>query len=184
MYKNLKSAVLVCAVLFFSLTNGCDSFESFPINIPFTVTFTASGNTATISGQGAGCMDTNSETYKDYKDKIKTLTFVEAAYRTLSINANNQNIAGDINVTVRIPGGSTLFSYTINNVKPGDYLSTALVLQLTEPELNAIRSYLQLFETTTMCFEATYTLSNLTGGTAPYQVMGAVDFVLEAETEL
>jgi hypothetical protein len=58
------------------------------------------------------------------------------------------------------------------------------VLQLTESELNAIRSYLALFETNSMCFEATYTLSNLSGGNPPYQVVGAVDFVLEAETEL
>lgn len=185
MNKYLKPGFLALAVLFFSLSNGCDAFESFPINIPFTITFTATGNNSPITGgPQTGCMDSQSETYQDYKDKIQSLTFVEAAYRTISVSAGNQNMTGNINVTIRIPGGSTLFSYTMNNVKPADYISTPFVLQLNESELTAIRNYLQLFESTTMCFEATYTLSNITGGTAPYTVVGAVDFVLEAETEL
>lgn len=185
MKKYIKPALLIFTVLIFSFNNGCDAFESFPINMPFTIEFEASGTTSPITDNGVGCLETNSETYQEYRDKINSLTFVEAAYRTISLNPGNQNITADINVNVRVPGGATLFNYTIQNVRPADYIPTALVLQLTEPELNAIRSYLELFESTpSMCFEATYTLSNITGGTAPYTVKGAVDFVLEAETEL
>lgn len=185
MKKYIRSAVLAATVLIFSFTNGCDAFESFPINIPFSIEFEASGSSNNISDTGSGCLDTNSETYIEYKNKIQSLTFVEAAYRTISINGGNQNVTGNINVTVRVPGGATLFSYTINNVRPADYLTSAFVLQLNEQELGAVRNYLQLFESLpAMCFEATYTLSNLTGGTPPYTIKGAVDFVLEAETEL
>jgi hypothetical protein len=187
MNKYFKTAVLVSAALFFSITNGCDAFESFPINIPFTIEFTASGSSSPIIDEGGGCLDTGSGTYQDYKDKINSLTFVEAAYRTLSVKANNQittSLNCDINVTIERPDGTLLFSYDINDVNPSDYISTPLVLQLDETQLNAIRNYLAIFETTTMCFDATYKLSNITGGTVPYEVKGAVDFVLEAETEL
>ncbi|QQS35656.1 MAG: hypothetical protein IPM56_15640 [Ignavibacteriales bacterium] len=184
MKKYIKSAVLVFTVLIFSLTNGCDAFDSFPLNMPFTITFTASGNSSTITDNGSGCLDTNSETYQEYRDKINSLTFVEAAYRTVSVNTGNQNITADISVIVSIPGGATLFNYTIPNVRPADFISTPLVLQLDQVELDAIRSYLELFQQVpSMCFDATYTLSNISGGAAPYTVEGAVDFVLEAETE-
>jgi hypothetical protein len=187
MNKNFRTAVLVSAALFFSITNGCDAFESFPINIPFTIEFTAEGSSSPIIDAGGGCLDTGSDTYQDYKNKINSLTFVEAAYRTISVKANNQNTTSlncDITVTISIPGGAQLFSYTLSDVNPSSYISTPFVLQLTEDQLTAIRNYLALFETTNMCFDASYTLSNITGGTPPYEVKGAVDFVLEAETEL
>jgi len=190
MTKYLKSAVLVSAVLFFSLTNGCDAFESFPINIPFTIDVFATGNDNGASGTGAGCLETGSETYQDYKDKIKSLTFVEAAYRTDSVKINGQstnNLTCDINITVRILGGAQLFSYTVTGVNPSIYILKPLVLQLKDFELDAVRIYLESFQDQNICFDATYSLSNISGGGTPpnvYSVKGFVDFVLEAETEL
>ncbi len=83
MRKYLVQAGTSVVLLFLMLTwNGCDDFNSLPLNIPFTIDVSVSGSSATLSDSQSYCLSTDSETYDEYRDKIQSLHFIEAAFRT------------------------------------------------------------------------------------------------------
>ena len=60
----------------------------------------------------------NLNTFQDFREKTKSLTFIQAAYRTKSVTANGiaaPNLNGDIVITVRKENTDLLF--TVNNSK-------------------------------------------------------------------
>jgi len=174
------SAVL----LFLMLTwNGCDDFNSLPLNIPFTIDVSVSGSGSTLSNSQSYCLSTDSETYDEYRDKIQSLTFIEAAFRTTSVLPSD--LSGNINVTLQDGDGNVLFSYDIPGASPADYLSpnSPYILQLNQSQIDFINTYLNSLLNQGACFTATITVNNITGQ-APYTINGAIDMVIEADTEL
>ncbi len=164
---------------------GCDEFNNFPVNIPISKQIIATGNNNSISGTGNYCIDQESSTFIDFKEKTKSLTFIQAAYRTKSVTASGvaaPNLIGDIIVSVKSQFGPTLFSVTIPNVNPSDYINKALVLTLTQNEIQAMNGYFGNLQNT--CFNGVIEVQNITGGIAPYEVIGVIDMVFEADTEL
>ncbi len=171
-------------LLFLMLTwNGCDEFNSLPLNIPFSLPVHVEGSASTLSDSTSYCLSTDSQTYNEYRDKINSLHFVEAAYRTT--NVMPADLSGNINVTLKDGDNNVLFSYDIPGVTPADYMSphSPYILQLDQSQIDFINTYLNSLLNQGACFTATITVSNISGQ-APYTIDGAVDMVIEADTEL
>jgi hypothetical protein len=163
--------------------NGCDKFNSLPLNIPFSLPIHVEGSASTLSDSSSYCLSTDSQTYNDYRDKINSLHFIEAAYRTTSVVP--ADLSGDINVALKDGDGNVLFSYDIPNATPADYMSpnSPYILQLDQSQIDFMNTYLNSLLSQGACFTATVTVSNITGQ-APYTIDGAVDMVIEADTDL
>jgi len=160
--------------LFFQL-NGCNELNSIPLNIPFTVTFTDKTGSDITFDSGVQCLSSESDTYQEYRDKIHSLTFLQAAYRTTS--NSNPGVEGNISATIYNGSGQVLGNYQINNVKPEDYKTDPLILQLGQAEIQAINSALA----NSTCLQAVVKITSLNGTTT---ISGAVDMVFQADTEL
>jgi len=173
-------------LLFLMLTwNGCDSFNSLPLNIPFTLNVHVTGSDNTISNSSPlYCLNTDSQTYTEYRDKINSLHFVEAAYRTK--NVFPQELSGNITVALQDGDGNSLFSYTIQGANPADYMApnSPYILQLTQQQIDFINTHLNSLLNSGACFTAVITVDNISGGNPPYSVDGAIDMVIEADTDL
>ncbi len=173
------------AVLLFLMVtwNGCDKFNSLPLNIPFTFNVSVSGSAATLSDSQSYCLGTDSETYNEYRDKIHSLHFIEAAFRTT--NVDPETLSGNITVTLQDGDGNILFSYDIPGATPADYMTpnSPYILQLNQSQIDFINTYLNSLLNQGACFTATVTVNNITGQ-PPYTIEGAIDMVIEADTEL
>ncbi len=172
-------------LLFLMLTwNGCDAFNSLPLNIPFTLNVNVTGSDNSLSNSASYCLSTDSDTYTEYRDKINSLHFVEAAYRTK--NVFPQGLSGNITVALQDGNGNNLFSYTIPGAAPADYMApnSPYILQLSQSQIDFINTYLNSLLSTGACFTAVITVDNITGGNPPYSVNGAIDMVIEADTDL
>ena len=154
------------------------------IHIPFSITVVTQGSTNPSSASSVYCLS-QSETYDDYADDIEKLTFIEAAWRTDSV----KNISGgDVEITVRIVGGVTLFQETLTNINPSAYQSPnpPFVLSLSATEIQALNDYLNAYlNGSNQCLEAVVkaTIKSPLPVTTVY-LRGIVDMVVEAETKL
>ncbi len=162
---------------------GCDSFNSLPLNIPFTINVEMQSNGNSLTDTEQGCLSAQSDTYSKYNDKINSLKFVEAAFRTISISPDT--LSGDVKVMLLNNNADTLFSYTIQNVVLADYMkpNSPFILKLTQGQIDFVNGYLDNVLHGSACFTATVTVSNL-NGQPPYTMKGAIDMVIEADTHL
>ena len=177
--------LIIITSTFVFINSGCDVFNNFPINIPVSKSFAAYGNSSTVSGSGPICLNEDSPTYRDYKDKIKSLTFIQAAFRFDSVIASGisaPNLKGDFIITVSGENYSELFSIKINNINPTDYINKAYVLPLNQNQSQSINSYISNLNNT--CLLGKVEISNITGGNSPFLITGVIDMVFEADTEL
>jgi len=178
--KTGASVFLLFLMLFW---NGCDDFNSLPLNIPFTLNVTVDGSSNTLSDTSDPfCITTDSQTYSEYQDKIQSLHFVEAAYRTISVTP--VDLKGDITVALYDGDGNVVFSHVIPSATPADYMkpNTPFILQLNQEQIDFINANLDQLLQTGACFSASFTVENITGQT-PYHIDGAIDMVIEADTQ-
>jgi len=174
MNKIIKTFVVVFAVALSFVSNSCDKFDTFPLNIPFTIYFTAVGSNQYDSGNY--CLEDSSETFKDYKEEIEKLTYVEAAYRTISIT--DTSIQVNLNIKVmNVTTNTEIINYSVDNFKPANYGSNPFVLGFDQNEIQNLNSYL----VNNQCFRLIVTHNGMSSNQT---VEGAVDIVLEAETKL
>ncbi|MBK7980246.1 MAG: hypothetical protein IPK06_09680 [Ignavibacteriae bacterium] len=89
----------------FLFSGGCDELNNLPLNIPIVVNFSTSGNNTTISESQSFCLS-DYDKWQENQEKLKSATFVSAAYWTESTSAGLQ---GDINVNLSDQFGNTLF---------------------------------------------------------------------------
>lgn len=173
-------------LLFLLLTwNGCDEFNSLPLNIPFSISMPVAGYGSTISESVDYCFSTQSDTYNEYKENVTSLHFVEAALRTIDLYPSD--LTGDVDITLQ-GNGNSLFTYSIPNYKPADYKKPNMpyILQLDQQQIDFINSYLGdiLNNSEGSCFNATITVSNIVNGGQPTILHIALDMVIEADTKL
>jgi hypothetical protein len=185
MNKIIKAFVVVFAITLSFVNTSCDKFDTFALNVPFSVEVTTGGSSNPTAANPVTYCLSSSETYSDYAEDIEKLTFIEAAWRTVSVS----NItSGDVTVTVRILGGAILFQKTLSGINPASYMSpnSPYVLTLTAAEIAALNSYLETYRANpggAPCLQASVS-AFVTTGTAPYSLSGVVDMVVEAETKL
>jgi hypothetical protein len=185
MNKIIKSFVLVFAVALFFISNSCDKFDTFPLNVPFSIDVSTSGNSNPTDATPVTYCLTQSQTYQDYVNDIVKLTFVEAAWRTTSVS----NITkGDVTVTLKIKNGTILFQKVLSDVNPSDYIKpkSPYILNLAPTEIDLLNKYLETYRVNPQsapCLEASLQ-AFVTSGNPPYSLVGIVDMVVEAETKL
>jgi hypothetical protein len=173
-------------LLFLMLTwNGCDEFNSLPLNIPLTIKLDLTTSGGSLSASQEGCLSTNSDTYNEYKDKINSLRFVEAAFRT--INVDPGELSGDITVTLSDENGTELFSYSAAGTRLADYMkpNSPYIFKLTQEQIDFINTYLDDIVNGTggSCFTATVTVNNLHNGGQINTLNCAIDMVIEADMQ-
>lgn len=180
MNKIIKASVILFAAALSIVNTSCDKFDTFPLNIPFSVTIAMQGVSPTIQTTSQYCL-TQSKTYQDYVEDIEKLTFIEAAWRTESSSFNN----GTVELTVKIVGGATLFQKTLAGTNPLDYKSPngPFVLTFTDSEIQALNNYLSAYlQNPNQCLEVT-AKATANAGTPPYSLSGIFDIVVEGETK-
>src|SRR5512139_1495353 len=97
---------------------SCDKFDTFPLNIPMSVEIVSQGSNPLIEQSESFCL-INDEDFQKYRDKIKRVTFIEAAWRTKSVSSN---LRGTIVLTLRDENGNLLFSKTLPGADPAAYM--------------------------------------------------------------
>lgn len=167
------------AALFF-ISNSCDKFDTFELNVPFPIEVVTQGSANPSVSTSDYCLN-QSETFRDIVEDIKKVTFVEAAWRTDSV----KNItSGTVSVKLEEIGGAVLFQKTLPGTNPADYKSKPFILSFTETEITILNNYFnQYIDNPNRCLRATVTATVQTG-TAPYYLKGYVDLLVSAETEL
>ena len=181
----LKTVIFSVAAIFMFTRSSCDAFESFLFNLPISVTITATG-TNNPSGNESYCLD-DDETYQDFKDKINTVTFVEAYVTTVSVSPIN--LQGDVTVTIREgtnASGPVLFTTTLNNARPADYISPnpAYKLPLTEADIQAVNDALEQGVT---CFYGELEVTDISNGATPPQqnvIVVKIDALYKVDADL
>lgn len=173
------------SLLFLSLIlifNGCDEFNSLPLNIPFTLKVHLEGSNTELSDSIFYCLSTDSEIYTENRDKIKSLHFVEAAYRTLSVTP--ADLSGDIDVTLKDGNDNELFHSLIKDAVPADYMkpNSPFILKLTQEQIDLLNEYLNSLLNEGACFTAKVAVNNISGK-SPYSIDAAIDMVIEADME-
>jgi hypothetical protein len=181
MKKIIKAFVIVIAITLSFISNSCDEFESFLLNIPFQIDIVVQGSTNPSQSVSNYCLN-ESETFEGYLGDIESIKFVEAAWRTDSV----KNItSGDVEITVR-SNGVIIFQETLNNINPKDYQSPngPFVLTLSDAEITAMNNYLNAYlDNPNQCLEATVK-ATVDTGTPPYYLKGYIDMVVEADTKI
>jgi hypothetical protein len=175
MNKIIRIFVLLFAVTLSLTATSCDKFDSFPLNIPFSFEFNVTGSNGTYDS-GTYCFDVESQTYRDYQNKIKKITFLEASYRTKSVSSASLEVTLKVQV-INTNTQTILINYTLPNFKPGNYISSPLVLSFDGAQVQALNEYL----VSNKCLRAIIDHIGING---TQSVSGSVDLVLEAETEL
>ncbi len=180
--KKFKYLVPFFITLFFLQMSSCDEINSIELNVPVTKEITATGSNSSITQPESFCLDKASDTYQSYRDKINSLSFIQAAYRTISVS--DPSLKGDINLTVMDINGNSLFSLSLPGVSLAAYMkpNSPFILQLNQNQIQAINSYLSNLNN--QCFKAVLTIDNVSGGATPYSVTGAVDILLKADTKV
>ena len=175
--KKLLSMVSIFAIISIS---GCDSINSlntFPLNVPLSVEINVAGNFQNIAQSGDICLD-QSDTYQKYKDKIKNITFLQAAFRTLSVTPSN--LSGNVTLKLEDGNGNLLFNKNLGNIKPSDYINTPYILPLTSQDIANINAYISV--TGNQCFNATVTVTGLPGG-SDQAIDVSIDMVFQSDTK-
>lgn len=177
MKRLLKISLTALAFALLFINNGCDNFNSLPLNIPITVNFSLDGGA--LSSTRDFCLDDYSS-YTDYQNNIENIQLLRVIYRTFTVTPTD--LKGDIRIVVKKEDGTVLVNQVISNVTPANYISPNQPLEfiLTQEELQAFNTYLS--QLNNLCFSATISVENITAGDPPFQLSGAVDILFEAET--
>jgi hypothetical protein len=155
---------------------SCDEFNTFPINIPVTFEFTASGSDPEYNS-GIYCLS-GSEAYQEYQDNAESITYLKAQYRTISISDNS--VQGTINIKVLDSSGDAIINFTETNFAPADYISDAYPITIAQNEIQAFNTYLNSLPDDQKCFRVLITVTGING---TQTLNGAVDVVFEVVTK-
>ncbi|MBN2857998.1 MAG: hypothetical protein WC212_09165 [Candidatus Delongbacteria bacterium] len=137
--KTVKILVFAAAVSALFFMTGCDQFEDFSVNVPFTVAMTDSSYSTTITSSEVYDLDSSS-VYQEYKDKIKDFKFLEAKYTVTY--AEPADLSGKIRLTMKknSSAGEVLF------VKEYDYsqadFDQSFTVVMTQEEISLFNLFL------------------------------------------
>lgn len=181
MKKYLAVISFIAAFAGTLFVNSCDEFDTLPINIPIEREIIAQG-TNNVYESSYFCL-TDFSDYTEYQNDLQTLSFIRAAYTTVSASPN---LEGDITVSLYQGQGTNpanlLFTFTIPNVRPGDYIGTVYAIVLNQTQIQLLNNYVSNLQN--QCFTAVLQVTNITAGTTPYELHGRVTLIFEAEVSL
>ncbi len=179
--KKLIKIIIVPAFLILSLSfNGCilDAFNSLTENIPISQEFNISSVLTTYS-QSETIDLSNSSTYQRYQDKIQSIQFLQAEYRTKSVAPSD--LSANVSITLKDNNDNLLFTYPLGQIKLADYQNTPYELTLNSTQIGLINAYLSTLSN--KIFVATISITNITSSQLPYNVDGVIDIVFSMKTK-
>jgi hypothetical protein len=179
MKNKIKFLLVPCFVMLAFSFNGCilDAFDTLTTGIPISVDVNINGSDTSMESSSTFNLDEN-DTYNKNKSKINSIKFVKIAYRTKSVTP--ASLSGNIILTVAKTDGTVIFTKTLTNVKPADYITTPMELQLTQPEIQLMDAFLA--GTSNRTFVATVKIQNVTSGDKSLQAV--IDIVFDMEYDL
>ncbi|MBN2571912.1 MAG: hypothetical protein JXA68_07280 [Ignavibacteriales bacterium] len=183
--KKLIKTFLVAALLSISLLFvSCEEFENIDINVPFSIELTRQGLHPDDYERDTVCLDTESSTFQEYRNKFQNLTFVEAALRVKEVIPTT--MTGDIYLWIISGTGDTLIAESVINVRPADYMNTPYVLPLSANEIQLINNYLALIQQNQVqpCFEGILQTQNIPGWDINKKIVFSIDIVIRGEVEM
>lgn len=177
---SILAAVLSSSLIFIS----CEEFENLEINVPFSIEITRDGNHPDDHELDTLCLDTESETFRQHMDEFENLTFVEAAIRVKAVNPTS--MTGTISVSVKKLDGTILFTQTLTNVRPADYMTTPYVIQLTPAQIQLINAYLSMIQQhqVSPCFIGELDTSGIPGWDVTKSITVVIDIVIRGEVKM
>lgn len=178
MKKNLSILVIAFTIVSSFSFQSCilDAFDYMYINIWMPATFNVSGTASSASVSKSVWLDTTS-VYREYIDKVESIQFVTAAFRTIDIGTG---ATGNLTLTIAKIDGTTLFVKTLTGVNISNFAATPASLSLTDAELTAINNYLST--STNRRFTATLAASGISP--TPFSFRGSMDVAFRMKVKL
>ncbi|MCL5028427.1 MAG: hypothetical protein M1480_05330 [Bacteroidetes bacterium] len=160
--------------------NGCilDALNTLTENIPVSQEFNISSILTSYS-QSEIIDLSNSSTYQRYQDKIQSIQFLQAEYRTKSVVPSD--LSADVSITLKDNNGNVLFTYPLGQIKLADYQNTPYQLTLNSTQISLINAYLSTLSN--KVFVATISITNITSSQLPYNIDGVIDIVFSMKTK-
>jgi len=178
---NLKILILITLASF--SFQSCDILENFFLNLPMKQSITSTGNGPTISETESICLG-DYDSYSDNIDKIQSIEYVAALYRTLDTPQLTPGLAGQ-NIIVEVVNGNgvPIFTRTLPSAVAADYIDTPYKVELTTSEIALVNNYLAQYKVNNnLCFSATLTMNNISAGQGPpYTLTGEVELLVKLE---
>ncbi len=160
--------------------NGCilDALNTLTQNIPITQEFNVTSSLPSYS-QSETIDLSNSSTYQRFSDKIQSIKFLQAEFRTKSVTPSD--LSANVSITLKDNNGNLLFTYPLGQIKPSDYQNTPYQLSLTSSQINVINDYLSILSN--KVFVATISFTNITSSQLTYTINGVIDIVFTMNTK-
>ncbi|MBL1215356.1 MAG: hypothetical protein HND52_18465 [Ignavibacteriae bacterium] len=177
MKKLIHSLTALTLLIFMVSFNGCDELQSLPLNVPIPFEFETSGNSSSTDESRTICVS-SVEDLAEYRDDIKQIRFLNAAYWTESATPG---LSGNLTLSLRTQNGTPILSINLPNVRPADYLNTPFVINLSPNEIQLLETYLSNFVNSNECFVALLSITNT--NPTNHTIKGRVEIVVEAEVE-
>jgi hypothetical protein len=177
MKKLIHSLTALTLLIFMVSFNGCDELQSLPLNVPIPFEFEANGNNSSTDESATICVSSVEE-LAEYRDDIKQIKFLNAAYWT---DSATPGLSGNLTFSLRTQSGTPILSINLPNVRPADYLNAPLVLKLSGNEIQLLETYLSNFVNSNECFIASLNITNT--NPSSHNIKGRVEVVVEAEVE-
>ena len=190
-YKYLFPCLLVFIIF---LNSGCDILTNFSLNLPLKQGITVTGSNTTIDNSNTVYLS-DFDAYSTNLDKIESITYKAALYRTLPRGENpfpppdsldlTPGLVGErINVTVTDGNDNLIFSRDLPTAAADDYLTTPYDIDLEPGEIALIEGYLEYYKdparASDLSFTARITISNISAGAGPpYTLTGEIELLLE-----
>ncbi|MCW8850199.1 MAG: hypothetical protein OQJ81_09510 [Melioribacteraceae bacterium] len=163
------------------LFSSCDELSNLTIGIPLDIFISTSGSNTTITESEFFCLSQYEE-WRDNQEDIESVKFLEASYWTKSASPN---LRGDVTITLKNQN-SQIFSYTLSNVRPADYIENPVKIELTQNEIQIFDNLLSNLANMDACFTTELRVSNITGDkntSGEYELNGQVSIVLETDVK-
>ncbi|MBU2445391.1 MAG: hypothetical protein KJ666_07430 [Bacteroidetes bacterium] len=178
MKKSLSTLVIAFTIVSSFSFQSCilDAFDFMYINLWMPATFNVSGTTPLSSVSKSICLDASS-VYRDYADKVESIQFVTAAFRTIDIGTG---ATGNLTLTIANSTGTPLFVKTLTNVNISNFATTPASLSLTDAEVTAVNTYLST--SSNRCFTATLAATGISP--TPFNFQGSMDIAFRMKVKL
>lgn len=178
MKKSLSTLLIAFTIVSSFSFQSCilDAFDYMFINIWMPATFNVSGTASSASVSKSVWLDTTA-VYREYIDKVESIQFVTAAFRTIDIGTG---AAGNLTLTIAKIDGTPLFVKNLTGVNIGNFVSTPASLSLTDAELSAINNYLST--STNRRFTAILSASGISP--TSFEFRGSMDVAFRMKVKL
>ena len=191
MKKLYKPISIFCTCIIFIGLNSCDILEKLFVNLKMSKQYTADGSGPDIFEMIDDCL-TNYDVFNDNADKIKSLKYVTASYRT--VESTPVDLGGtNISATLYDCNNNIIFQEFLPSAQASAYINDPYELQPTESQIASFDAWLLKHNSCTTCsssdlcscFTGELRVEQVTPtGESFYSLTGIIEIVIQIEAEL